>query len=310
MSPDEVCARIGDVPFPRLRQGRRFYDFITANHLSVGLDLGFMHGGCTAYLAGAIQELGCGGLTAIDVVASRERVPSVDHLLRLTGLSDWVQVYYEPTSFNWRLMRLLEAGRYESFDFCYIHSGHTWYEVGLAFCLVERLLKSGGWVVFNDLHYSFRESKGRDESWVKRLPEDEQIVPQVERVFELLAEANPYFGSYRRLGRFGFAQKQCAIWSDERRAHHRKEMAICRAVERAHFEPEFRQALLLSPAQTVSSIAGGTAQEFGNLRFAETDYIAPVSPTISESGETTVYLDRAAWVRRPSEADLQRMLDE
>jgi SAM-dependent methyltransferase len=233
-----------------------------------------------------------------------------DHLLRVTGLSDWVQVYYEPTSFNWRLMRLLEEGRYESFDFCYVNSGHTWHEVGLAFCLVERLLKPGGWIVFNDLHYTFRGSRNKDESWVKGLPEDEQNVPQVERVFELLAEANPYFGSYRRLGRFGFAQKLSAVWSKEQRGRHQRELAICRAVDRAHFDPEFRQALLLSPIETISSFTGEPRQEFEDLRFVETDYSSPVSPTIGESTEKTIYLERAAWVRRPSEADLQRMLDD
>jgi predicted O-methyltransferase YrrM len=310
MTPDEVYARIGDIPYPRLRQGRRLYDFITANHMSVGLELGFMHGGNTTYLAGAIQELGCGRLTAIDLAASRERVPNIDHLLGATGLSEWVQVYYEPTSYNSRLMRLLEEGRYETFDFCYISAGRTWYEVALAFCLVEKLLKSGGWVVFNDLHYNFRQCKSRAESAVKQLPEYEQSVPHVERVFELLAEANPYFGCYRRLGRLGFAQKQRAIWSEEQRVHHDKEMALCRAVERAHFDPEFRQALLVSPFETLSSIREDTALEFRNVRFVDTDYNCPISPTITESGEKTFYLQRAAWVRRPSEADLQKMLDE
>jgi predicted O-methyltransferase YrrM len=309
MSPEEIFSRVGNVPFMHLKHGCMFYDFITSNHLSVGLELGFLHGVSTAYLAGAIQELGCGDLTTIDVMLARDRVPNIHQVLDMTGLTGLVRIFYEPRSFNWRLMRLLEDDRYESFDFCYINTSRTWYDTGLAFCLVERLLRPGGWVVFNDLHYNFRESSRRDESWVKKLPEEEQTISQIERVFELLAEQNPYFGSYRRLDRFGFAQKQRAMWSREQRALHRAEVALCRAADRAYIDPDYRESLLLSPLEALSSTSGEPANSFKNLRFVETDCRAPLASTIDESDQRVVYLERPAWVRRVTEAELLKMLE-
>ena len=66
MIPDEVFARLGTLPYMRLDQGRMFYDFIVANRLHIGLELGFFHGVSTAYLAGALQDLGSGNLITID----------------------------------------------------------------------------------------------------------------------------------------------------------------------------------------------------------------------------------------------------
>jgi predicted O-methyltransferase YrrM len=310
MSPEEVFARIGNVPYMRLPQGRMFHDFILGNGLCTGLELGFLHGVSTVYLAAALDEAQGGFLTTIDTVAARDRVPNVEHLLGLTDLARLVKIYYEPTSFNWRLMRLLEEDRYESFDFCYINVAHSWYEAGLAFSLAERLVKPGGWVVFNDLAYTFRESSNKNEPRVRRMPQDEQSIPQVERVFTLLAEANPYFGFYRRLGRFGFAQKRDPVWSAQQRAQHAVEVAISVAVDRAHADPEFREDLLLSPSEAISSLTGQPAEHFEDLRFVETDSLAPTSPTKAVSGETTFYLERPAWVRTIGEAELQRMLDD
>jgi len=310
MSPEEVFARIGNVPYMRLPQGRMFHDFILINELRCGLELGFLHGVSTAYLAGAIDELEGGSLTLIGSVASRDRVPNVERLLGLTGLSHLVTIHYEPTSFNWRLMRLLEENRYETFDFCYINVAHTWYEAGLAFCLAERLVRPGGWIVFNDLRYTFRESRSKDDHRVKRMPADEQSIPQVERVFTLLAQANPYFGFYRRVGRFGFAQKRSALWSPEQRAGHSVEVAVSQAADRAHVDPEFREALLFSPGDAISSLTGRPPAEFEKVRFVETDDLAPASPAKNDLGETIVYIERPTWVRSISEEELQRMLDD
>ncbi|HTS38116.1 MAG TPA: class I SAM-dependent methyltransferase [Candidatus Solibacter sp.] len=310
MSPDEVFERVGNVPYMRLSQGRMFHDFITSNRLRTGLELGFLHGVSTAYIAAALDEVDGSCLTAIGSTTARDRVPNIEHILGLAGLSRLVKIYYEPTSFNWRLMRLLEEDRFESFDFCYINVAHSWYDAGLAFSLAERLVNPGGWVVFNDLSYTFRESRQRNEPRIKRMPEDEKSLPQVERVFTLLAESNPYFGSYRRLGRFGFAQKRAAIWSQPERGQHAVEIAISKAADRARCDPEFREGLLLSPGDVISSLTGKPAEEFKNLRFVETDSLAPQSSTTAVSGEVTIYLERPAWVRTIGEAELQRMLDD
>ncbi|MGD0548847.1 MAG: class I SAM-dependent methyltransferase, partial [Terracidiphilus sp.] len=290
MLPDEIFARLGALPYMRLDEGRMFYDFIIANRLHIGLELGFFHGVSTAYLAGAIQDIGSGNLITIDLTKSKEREPNIEWVLEVTGLSHLVQVFYEPKSFNWRLMKMLEEDRYESFDFCYIDGGHSWYDTGFAFCLVERLLKPGGWVVFDDLHYNFRDFNSQERLFAKRMPEEEQTTPQIERVFELLVEPNPYFGSFRRLGRFGFAQKRLPVWSLDQRSRNHEDLIVSRALERARSDPEYRMDLIQSPAEALSNLTGEPGERFQNLRFVETDYLAPTFQKVEESGTTVVYL--------------------
>jgi predicted O-methyltransferase YrrM len=308
MRPEEIFERIGPLPYMRVEQARVFYDFITSNNLQNCLELGCFHGVSTAYLAGAIQDLGAGHLTTIDLTTAVDRKPNVEWILGETGLRQFVQVFLEPRSFNWRLMKFLEEGRYESFDFCYIDGGHTWYDTGLAFCLIQRLLKPGGWVVFDDLAFTFRESSNRDKSWVRRMPEEEQTTPQIKRVFDLLVETDPHFGSFRHMGQFGFARKEDSAWSKEQRGKKNVEAVIARALERAGYDPEFRVMLLRFPTRALSLISGMPESEFIHLCFLETDHIAPIPNDISEYGSTIVYVAPPTWERTISEQSLEAML--
>jgi predicted O-methyltransferase YrrM len=292
MLPEQVFERLGRLPYMKVEEARIFYDLITGNHLCKCLELGFLHGVSTAYIAGAIQDMGEGELTTIDLTTAIARQPNFEWVLSITGLRHLVRVYLEPHSFNWRLMRLLEEGQFESFDFCYLDGGHTWYDTGFAFCLVDRLLKPGGWVVFADMHHTFRQSSNRDKPWVRRMPEEEQTEPQVQLVFELLVEANPNFGDFRRLGQFGFARKKEAMWSKQQRDCNRVELAVASAMERARSDRKFRETLLLSPAGTLASASNRPPDDFAHLCFVESNCPAPRASEISEHGSTIVYMER------------------
>jgi predicted O-methyltransferase YrrM len=290
MRPEVVFAHIGPVPYMKLQQAKLFYDFITTNHLENCLELGFCHGVSTAYIAGAIQDLGTGRLTSIDRTTAIEQNPNVESVLAAVGLSKFVHLFYEPRSFNWRLMKFLEEGRNESFDFCYIDGGHSWYDTGFAFCLVERLLKRGGWVVFDDLDYTFRRSPSQDKQWVRRMPEEEQVVPQVGKVFELLVEADPLFGDFRRIGSFGFARKQKPTLTPQQRYDKAIEIVVSAAVTRARYDSEFRALLLSSPERALSGFSSKSADAFRHVSFFETDHGAPIPSEINEQGSTVIFL--------------------
>jgi predicted O-methyltransferase YrrM len=308
MLPATVFERIGSLPYMKVDQGKMFYDFIIGNRLSNCLELGCFHGVSTAYLAGAIQDLGAGSLTTIDLTSAMNRQPNVEWVLTTAGVRDLVRIFLEPNSFNWRLMKFLEEGLFETFDFCYIDGGHTWYDTGLAFCLVERLLKPGGWVAFDDLDFTYRESSLRDRPWVQRMPEEEQTVPQVRRVFELLVETDPHFVGFRRIGQFGFARKETAGWSKEQRAQKREDLVIAKALEQARHDPEYRVMLLRSSARALSQISGRPEAEFDHVKFEETEYIAPLAPGISEYGSKIVYIEPPPWERCLGEKELEDML--
>jgi predicted O-methyltransferase YrrM len=310
MNPDEVAGRIGKIKYMTREQAWIFYDLITANQLHIGLELGFFQGASTAYIAGAIQDTGSGSLTTIDLLSAKDRVPNVERTLEAAGLSHLVQIHYEYRSFNWRLMKLLDADAYESFDFCYIDGGHTWYDTGFAFCLVERLLKPGGWVAFDDLYYTHRESNNAARSWVQRLPEEEQVTAQVEKVFDLLVEEDPHFDTFRRQGRFAFARKRCSVWSRDQRARNNEEHIISSALERARADPEFREGLLRLPSAALASISGLPPEDFRHLRFANSGRFGPVPSEQTEAGEMIVYVERPRWDSPVTESALQKMLEE
>lgn len=72
-----------------------------------------------------------GHLTTIDLKSAKSRKPNIEELLEKLGLSSYVTVYYEPTSYNWRLMRLIEENSKPIFDFCYIDGGHDGITLGM-----------------------------------------------------------------------------------------------------------------------------------------------------------------------------------
>ena len=294
MTPDQVRGFVGQLPYMRVKEGWLFYDFLQTNKLARGLELGFFHGVSSAYLAGALQELQGGHLTTVDLDTARSRKPNIQDVLQRANLSHLVDVHYEPRSFNWFLMRLLERRAGENFDFCYIDGGHTWYDSGFAFCLVKQLLAPGGWIVFDDLYFSFTNSSNRNKAWVQRLPEEEQSEQQVLRVFELLVQTDRDFTNFRRLnGRFAFAQKILPS-SGKTVLTNDLSVAISLALERAHVDPEFRQALLLSTPDMLPSLLRQGTLEVSQIFFEESASRAP-QPAFLRDGRWVVPVERPSW---------------
>jgi predicted O-methyltransferase YrrM len=215
MKPETVRATLGSLPYMTLEQGKLFHSFIVQRKLAKCLELGFLHGVSSAYIGAAVQELEEGSLITIDREEARAKDPNIEWVIATLGLEKFVKPYFEERSYNWRLMKFLEAGMYESFDFCYIDGAHNWYVDGFAYCLVSRLLRPGGWVVFDDLNWVFeKNSIHLNAEWVKTIPAEEKNMAQVGKIFELLVKADPFFGEFHTVGRqFGFAQKTRSVWS-------------------------------------------------------------------------------------------------
>jgi len=310
MTPEEILERVVVPREPRLEFGRLLYDFVVGNKLARGLQLRRSPGISTVYLAGAIRAQGGGRLNSVWCAHSRRKGYNVVEALNAVGLGDLVWIHEEPRSYNWRLMTFLQEGRFEEFDFCVIERGTTWYEVGYAVCLVERLLKPKGWLILDNLLFSFRESTMRDSAWVKCKPESEQTTRQVESVFELLVEGNPYFSEFRRRRSIAFSQKNRAVWAPELRSQNQRAVIIGKAVERARRDPEFRCALSHSPHSALADMFDGRAFDYGPLRFVNTDHLSPRPGGTDPDGTQIIYLDRPKWERNIEELALMRMLKD
>jgi predicted O-methyltransferase YrrM len=203
MNLSKVKEIVGELPYMSLKQARVITEFIQENNISSILELGFFHGVSTCYMAAALDEIGGGSLVTIDLLSAKKRQPNIEMLLEKCGYLDMVKFYYEPVSYNWRLMKLIEENN-TTFDLCYLDGGHDWYNTGLAFFLVDKLLRPGGWIIFDDLDWTMEHL---NTQWALRKPLEERITPQVRKVWELLVKPHSNYRNFREQASWGYAQK-------------------------------------------------------------------------------------------------------
>lgn len=177
------------------------------------LELGFMHGKSSAFIASIFNELNIDGhLTTIDLKWAKDEKPNINEILKELNLTKFVTTYFEQVSHTWRLMKLLEQNPTPYFDFCYIDSGHSWDDTGFGFFLVDKLLKPGGIILFDDLGWKLSDDppcKKEDLSiWVRSFTEEEANTYQVRKVWELLVKKHPNYHNFKEDGTWGFAQKK------------------------------------------------------------------------------------------------------
>ncbi|MEW6552569.1 MAG: class I SAM-dependent methyltransferase [Campylobacterota bacterium] len=210
MTNKEIKAIVGDTPHMTLSQADEITRLIEDNALTNILELGFAHGVSTTYMAAALKRMNKGGsITCIDLEHSKNRVPRIETLLTQINELDRVNIYFEPTSYLWRLMKFIEEDDTPRFDLCYLDGAHSWYVDGFAFFLVDKLLKPGGWIVFDDMNWTYANSPTNSKlEKVKLMPEDEKTTPQIKKVFELLVKTHPNYHNFKETKQWGYAQKK------------------------------------------------------------------------------------------------------
>lgn len=192
-----------------LAQADRLTALIEKHQVRDILELGFAHGVSTAYMAAALGRIGGGSIVTIDREDARHRDPNIETLLARVGESDRVKIHYEPKSYNWTLMKFLEQQPRPQFDLCYLDGAHNWYVDGLAFFLVDLLLRPGGWIILDDIDWTYDRSPSLKESnFVKDMPDEERKTPQVRKVYELLVKPHPGYCNFRIDEDWAYAQKK------------------------------------------------------------------------------------------------------
>jgi predicted O-methyltransferase YrrM len=171
----------------------------------------FAASGCRTYAELGVYE----GDTALAIATSLEgagelhlfdfddRVKAVAERLRTAGYEN---VFTYPNSrrlldsYNWSLMQLLDEHRGPVFDYVFVDGAHTWAHDALAFLLVDRLLRPGGYIDFDDYTWTLRNSPSMNPTVfpeVRRLYTDDQIdTAQVALVVDLLVRLD---GAYEEV---------------------------------------------------------------------------------------------------------------
>ncbi len=209
MKLDQINAKVKGLPNMDFDQAKVMTNFIIENQIHNILELGFCHGVSTAYMAGAIDELNGGSITTIDLLTAKNADPNIESLLSSLDLQKYVTVYYEPTSYTWRLMKMLEENPEPRFDFCYLDGAHNWFVDGFAFFLIDRLLLPGGWIIFDDLDWTYASSPtAKNTARVKAMPQEERETAQVYQVYQLLVKPHPAYGDFMIKDGWGYARKK------------------------------------------------------------------------------------------------------
>lgn len=209
MEVNEIYNNIKGIFGMSLAQATELTDFLKSNNLCNLLELGFAHGVSSCYMGGYLEELGKGHLTTIDLESAKNRAPNIEFLVNKLNLNEYINYYFENKSYNWRLMKFIEENKNPVFDFAYIDGAHDWYNDGFAFFLVDKLLKPGGWIIFDDINWTFSTSPSlANTEMVKNMPLDEKNTAQIGKVFSLLVETHPSYCNFQKKGQWGFAQKR------------------------------------------------------------------------------------------------------
>ena len=100
-------------------------------------------------------------------------------------------------SYNYNLSELIFQMREDNldgfFDVVYLDGAHTLLHDGLAVCLLKQLVKKGGFLILDDVFFTYSLSE-RDKKFAKgKLPNYQRDDKQILRIQELFLRHDPYF---------------------------------------------------------------------------------------------------------------------
>ena len=213
---DVVAEAVKGIPYMTRDQGWSIYQHIRASGAHDILEIGCAHGVGTCYMAAAID--GPGKVTTVDRAAfTANRTPHPRDVISRAGLADRVElVLVEDSSYDWWLKDQVsrrsdhEGNCTPLYDFCYLDGAHNLTIDGLAVVLIEKLLRAGGWLLLDDLGWTYEVSSGED--WFPdlhlQLSRAEITEPHLQAVFDLIVRQHPAFSETRvENGEWGWAHK-------------------------------------------------------------------------------------------------------
>jgi predicted O-methyltransferase YrrM len=217
MEFEVVSAAVEGIPFMTPALGRRIYDHLRATRPDQVLELGTAHGVGAAYMAAALEANGRGQVTTVDH-AGAAFDPTPEDVIARAGLAHRVTIVREHSSYNWFLKEQIEAASDAAgnctprYDFCYLDGSKNWNIDGLAVVLIEKLLQPDGWLLMDDLEWTYQSNPWilphEDGRPLGPLSESERTRPHLGAVFELIVKQHPAFTRFIREDEwYGWAQK-------------------------------------------------------------------------------------------------------
>ena len=200
-----------------------FHDLMTTHGCVSALELGFYQGTGSCYLSGILAETG-GHYVGIDIQRPEEFMPKIraEDQLERCGLRELATLYYEPACYTTRLRKFLQESPRPEFDIVYLDGAHTWSPDGFAFFLADKLLIPGGFLVVDDLRFTWSGTRRLNakalQFWGTRIPVDSWTEPQCELVWDLLIKEHDGYTDFKEVECDGIDFKNGAF------------MGVCRKV--------------------------------------------------------------------------------
>ena len=195
------------IPFISEANAREIYDFIIKNELRNCLELGFAHGVASCYMAAAIDELGGGKLTSVDLIETNAAFdPPIEKLLKELKLEKYVEIHRLQTGYNWFLHNDIKAQTSNNvclpkYDLCIIDGPKNWTIDSSAFFCSDKLLKDNGWIIFDDYEWTYANAATKrevtDGITHRNLSDEELHIPQVKEIFNLLVLQHPSYSNFK-----------------------------------------------------------------------------------------------------------------
>jgi len=178
------------------------------------LELGTGHGATTCIIAAALDEIGGGCVTTIDMLV-REPI-GVRVLAQHVGLTQYIKVIADSVGYNWHLGEMIGRQTVAGvcspcLDFCFLDGAHEWGVDALASFLVAKLLRPGAWLILDDLDFKLRGCQPGWETVFAGRSDKELDTCQVGQVFNLVLRQHPGFADFIVTdgGRTGWGRRTC-----------------------------------------------------------------------------------------------------
>lgn len=225
---EELVVAIDGQPIMTVHQGRRIWEHFLEHEPVDVLDIGTCFGASAAYMGGALRHLGRGQVVTVDTSKFDDLSPAKDMvyaLLERCGLQEWVRPVRMPhSSYAWWLLEEVQrhsdqAGACSpAYDFIYIDGAKSLTIDTTSVMLAEKLLRPGGWLLLDDLDWSYqlrpeyRPTTVLENGERFELSEAEIATPHLLAMFDALVRDHPRFDNLRidADGEWGWAQKTTA----------------------------------------------------------------------------------------------------
>ena len=203
-----VSNKVKDVPYISKTNAKVLFDFIIKNKPRNILELGFAHGTASCYISAALDEIGEGKLTSVDLIEVKDSFkPSIEEQLISLDLDKNVSTHRMKSGYNWFLHNeIRKSSNSESkvclpkYDLIIIDGPKNWTIDSSSFFLCDKILKDKGWIIWDDYNWTYANADTkRDETdgiTHRSLSEEERLVPHIKEIFELLVVQHPDYGNF------------------------------------------------------------------------------------------------------------------